>query len=85
MGCLCCWLRLLAYLGALGYDGVCKSKTIAADIFELPFGTTGRKIISALIMVSSLGSIHATPGSYQQERAGDDVFPGAEFDRTYRL
>jgi APA family basic amino acid/polyamine antiporter len=48
----------LAYLGALGYDGVCKSKTIAADMFELPFGVTGRKIISALIMFSSLGSIH---------------------------
>jgi len=48
----------LAYLGALGYDGVCKSKTIAADIFELPFGASGRKIISALIMFSSLGSIH---------------------------
>src|SRR5262249_14971746 len=49
---------LFAYLGAVGYDGVCKSKTIAADIFELPFGATGRKIISALIMFSSLGSIH---------------------------
>src|SRR5262245_52553356 len=48
----------LAYLGALGYDGVCRSKTIAADMFELPFGLTGRKIISALIMFSSLGSIH---------------------------
>jgi len=48
----------LAYLGALGYDGVCKSKTIAADMFELPLGASGRKIISALIMFSSLGSIH---------------------------
>src|SRR5262245_43805243 len=48
----------LAYLGALGYEGVCKSKTIAADMFELPFGASGRKIISALIMFSSLGSIH---------------------------
>jgi amino acid transporter len=48
----------LAYLGALGYDGVCRSKTIAADMFELPFGVAGRKIISALIMFSSLGSIH---------------------------
>jgi amino acid transporter len=48
----------LAYLAALGYDGVCRSKTIAADMFELPFGVAGRKIISALIMFSSLGSIH---------------------------
>jgi ubiquinone/menaquinone biosynthesis C-methylase UbiE len=29
--------------------------------------------------------IHSKPGSYQQELAQDDVFPGAEFDRTYRL
>jgi amino acid transporter len=48
----------LAYLGALGFDGVCKSKAIAADMFALPFGESGRKAISALIMFSSLGSIH---------------------------
>ena len=29
--------------------------------------------------------IHCKPGSYQQELAADDVFAGAEFDRTYRL
>lgn len=29
--------------------------------------------------------IHAKPGSYQQELVVDDVFAGAEFDRTYRL
>lgn len=28
---------------------------------------------------------HCKPGSYQQELTDDDVFPGAEFDRTYRL
>ncbi|MSR55517.1 MAG: amino acid permease [Gemmataceae bacterium] len=48
----------LAYLGALGYHGVCSSKAIAADMFELPFGKTGRKVISALVMVSALGSVH---------------------------
>ncbi|HEX3152482.1 MAG TPA: amino acid permease [Gemmataceae bacterium] len=53
----------LAYIGALGYWGVCKSETIAADMFALPFGEfgradIGRKIISALVMVSALGSIH---------------------------
>ena len=48
----------LAYLGALGYWGVCKSDAIAADMFALPFGETGRKIICALVMFSSLGSIH---------------------------
>jgi hypothetical protein len=29
--------------------------------------------------------IHSKPGSYQQELAPDDLFAGAEFDRTYRL
>jgi amino acid transporter len=53
----------LAYLGALGYWGVCTSDAIAADVFALPFGAMGhadlgRKIISALVMVSALGSIH---------------------------
>src|SRR5262245_57347840 len=48
----------LAYLGALGYWGVCKSEAIAADMFALPFGDVGRKAISALVMVSALGSVH---------------------------
>ena len=48
----------LAYLGALGYWGVCKSNAIAADVFALPFKEPGRKIICALVMFSSLGSIH---------------------------
>jgi APA family basic amino acid/polyamine antiporter len=48
----------LAYLGALGYWGVCKSEAIAADMFALPFGDTGRKVISALVMASALGSVH---------------------------
>jgi len=48
----------LSYLGALGYQGVCKSEAIAADMFALPFGDVGRKVISALVMVSALGSVH---------------------------
>ncbi len=48
----------LAYVGALGYWGVCKSQAIAADMFALPFGDGGRKAISALVMVSALGSVH---------------------------
>jgi APA family basic amino acid/polyamine antiporter len=48
----------LAYLGALGYWGVCRSEAIAADMFALPFGDAGRKAISALVMVSALGSVH---------------------------
>jgi amino acid transporter len=48
----------LAYLSALGYWGVVKSKAVAADMFAIPFNEPGRKAISALVMVSSLGSIH---------------------------
>lgn len=29
--------------------------------------------------------MHCKPGSYQQEMVADDVFAGAEFDRTFRL
>ena len=37
----------LAYVAALGYGGMCKSEAIAADMFALPFGDSGRKAISA--------------------------------------
>jgi basic amino acid/polyamine antiporter, APA family len=48
----------LAYLAALGYGGICRSNAVAGDMFALPFGDGGRKAISALVMVSSLGSIN---------------------------
>jgi basic amino acid/polyamine antiporter, APA family len=48
----------LAYLAALGFSGVTNSKAVAADMFALPFGDTGRKAISALVMVSALGSVN---------------------------
>jgi amino acid transporter len=48
----------LAYLGALGYSGLCQSKAVAADMFALPFGDTGRKAISLLVMFSALGSVN---------------------------
>jgi basic amino acid/polyamine antiporter, APA family len=48
----------LAYLGALGYKGVCNSNAVAADMFALPFGKAGRQAISALVMLSALGSVN---------------------------
>jgi basic amino acid/polyamine antiporter, APA family len=48
----------LAYLAALGYWGVCRSPAIAADMFAIPFGETGRKAIGALVMISALGSVN---------------------------
>jgi basic amino acid/polyamine antiporter, APA family len=48
----------LAYIGALGYERVCGSKAVAADMFAIPFGEFGRKAICALVMVSALGSVN---------------------------
>ncbi len=48
----------LAFLAALGYEGVCRSKGIAGDMFAIPFGETGRKAISLLVMISALGSVN---------------------------
>ncbi|MCE9530472.1 MAG: amino acid permease [Planctomycetes bacterium] len=48
----------LAYLAALGYSGVCNSQAVAGDMFALPFGEPGRKAISALVMISALGSVN---------------------------
>ena len=48
----------LAYLAALGYSGVCNSKAVAGDLFALRYGENGRKAISGLVMISSLGSIN---------------------------
>ena len=48
----------LAYVSALGYERVCGSKAVAADMFAIPFGEFGRKAICALVMVSALGSVN---------------------------
>lgn len=48
----------LAYLAALGYEGVCNSQAVAGDMFALPFGEDGRRAISALVMISALGSVN---------------------------
>jgi amino acid transporter len=48
----------LAYVTALGYERVCSSKAVAADMFAIPFGDVGRKCICALVMVSALGSVN---------------------------
>jgi len=48
----------LAYLGALGYAGVCESKAVASDVLALPFGAGGRLFMSILVVVSALGAIN---------------------------
>jgi amino acid transporter len=48
----------LAFVSALGFDRICGSKAVAADMFAIPFGELGRKAICALVMVSALGSVN---------------------------
>jgi amino acid transporter len=47
-----------AYLHALGFGGVRASGAVAADVLNRALGQAGARVISALIMVSALGSIN---------------------------
>lgn len=47
-----------AYLLALGFDGSRQFGPIAARVLEKPFGETGFKIMSLVVMVSALGAIN---------------------------
>lgn len=48
----------LAFVYALGLDGVRKSHVVAADVLRIGLGETGSRLISALICISALGSIN---------------------------
>jgi amino acid transporter len=47
----------VAYLRALGFDGVRQSWTVAADVGKLAAGEQGLRAISLLVMISALGAI----------------------------
>jgi amino acid transporter len=47
----------LAYLGALGYGGLCESKEPAAAVLGRVLGRPGAAAMSLLVMVSSLGAV----------------------------
>jgi amino acid transporter len=49
-----------AYVRGLGFQGVAKSDTVAADLMKLHFGATGANIISAIVCLAALTSINAT-------------------------
>jgi len=49
-----------AYVRGLGFQGVAKSETVAADLMKLHFGATGANIISAIVCLAALTSINAT-------------------------
>ena len=50
----------LAYLWGLGLEQMASSDAIAADLMGLVFGPTGAKLVSLLIALAALGSLHAT-------------------------
>lgn len=70
----------VAYLRALGIGGLAASAAPAADTMDLWFGATGRRLMSAGIVVSTFGFlalvILASPRVYQA-MAADGVFPQA--------
>jgi amino acid transporter len=49
-----------AYVRGLGFQGVAKSDTVAADLMKLYFGATGANVISAVVCLAALTSINAT-------------------------
>ncbi len=49
-----------AYWQGLGFTGMVKSHTIAADLMQIAFGPAAQKIISLMIAISALTSINAT-------------------------
>ena len=49
-----------AYWQGLGFAGMAASATIAADLMQMAFGDTARKIISLMVAISTLTSINAT-------------------------
>jgi len=73
-------LANLAYLRALGVDGLAASTAPAADTMERWFGAGGRKLISLGIVMSTFGFLDlvilVSPRVYQA-MAADGLFPAA--------
>lgn len=51
-------LVTLAFLHALGYQGVAESKAVAAEVLKPALGDWGARFISVLICVSALGAVN---------------------------
>ena len=48
----------IAYLWALGFDGLRASGEPAADVLKAPFGESGVRVMSLLVMLSALGALN---------------------------
>jgi amino acid transporter len=49
-----------AYVRGLGFQGVAKSETVAADLMKVQFGAVGAQMMSAVVCLAALTSINAT-------------------------
>lgn len=49
-----------AYVRGLGFQGVARSDTVAADLMKVEFGALGSQIMSAIVCLAALTSINAT-------------------------
>jgi APA family basic amino acid/polyamine antiporter len=73
-------LANVAYLRALGIDGLAASTAPAAEAMERVFGAGGRRLISLVVLVSTFGFLDlvilVSPRVYQA-MAADGLFPAA--------
>jgi amino acid transporter len=53
-------LANLAYLNALGLQGMAQSKAVASDVFILAFGKGSAMVFSVIVILSCLNSLNAT-------------------------
>lgn len=53
-------LANLAYLNALGLQGMAQSKAVASDVFTLAFGKGSAMVFSVIVILSCLNSLNAT-------------------------
>ena len=70
----------LAYLNALGIDGMAKSQAVAADVLKASFGDWGARLMSVIVMIATLTSINSTliVGARSSYAAGRD-WPALRF------
>ena len=70
----------LAYLNALGLQGMAKSQAVAADVLKAAFGDWGARLMSVIVMIATLTSINSTliVGARSSYAAGRD-WPALRF------
>ena len=70
----------LAYLNALGLEGMAKSSAVAADVLKVTFGDWGARVMSVIVAIATLTSINSTliVGARSTYAAGRD-WPALRF------